>query len=97
MTRAQRALTSDAAIITASAGMQNITWRWVKCHGPNPIRSATGGLAAKLSSTPNPISATSANSNSRSTVHHHSAMGVFRSRENQAEMAVNARLRYAAR
>ena len=77
--------------------MQNITCRWVKCHGPNPIRSATGGLAAKLKSTPNPISAISANNNSRSTVHHHSAMGVFRSRENQAEMAVTGILRYAGR
>ncbi len=35
-------------------------WRMMKCHGPRPSRSATGGLAAKLSTMPTSISRISA-------------------------------------
>lgn len=69
-------------ISTGNARRSNIAWRMMKCHGLSPSRSATGGLAAKLSTMPTAISRIRADSNCLSTVHHHSAMGVLRSRAN---------------
>src|SRR6218665_2968083 len=65
-----------------------MAWRMMKCQGSSPSRSATGGLAAKLSTMPTISSRISAASNGLSIVHHHSAMGVLRSRENMVRAAL---------
>src|SRR5882724_12491699 len=60
----------------------------MKCHGLSPSRSATGGLAAKLSIMPTAMSRIRADSNCLSIVHHHSASGVLRSRANMCAAAL---------
>ncbi len=80
--RACRWLRNDVPSSTGSAKRSNIACRMMKCHGLRPSRSATGGLAAKLSSMPTAINRIRADSNCLSIVHHHSAIGVLRSRAN---------------
>ncbi|MNL53514.1 hypothetical protein D3C87_1767660 [compost metagenome] len=80
--RACRWLSSEVASITGTAARQNMAWRMTKCHSSSPMRSATAGLAPKLSTMPTASSIISAPSNSRSIDHHHSASGVFSAREN---------------
>ena len=80
--RTCRAVSSEAPTMTAIEGMANPHWRTMKKYQGRCSRSATDGLAAKLSTTPHAINRIRATSNSRSTVHHHSAIGVFLSREN---------------
>ena len=80
--RACRGVRNEVTTSTASAGTQNMAWRMMKCQGESPRRSATGGLAAKLSTMPQVMSRISAPSSSRSMDHHHSARGVFSAREN---------------
>ncbi len=73
---------NEVPISTNSAGIRKITWRFTKWNGSAmPRRAATGGLAASASTMPVTMSAASAPSSRRSTVHHHSPSTVRSARE----------------
>ena len=74
--RISRGGRNEVATSTAAAGTRKKIWRLTKWNGSRPRRAATGGLAARHRTMPPSISAPSAASVNRSTVHHQSLNGV---------------------